>query len=681
MRTKKLLHVIFNVDVNYHHVFEHALCIVLMFVHLVFSFCLIWADVEIFAECSLMSAVFYVLGAVLSRKEKNQLAVYWIVYAEMIIFSILGSLYMGNTYSFFMYPFVLQTLSCLTQLVQNIRYLSGKEEKQHNILYAALLISLAVYMLDLHIGGSGMASFRAKFENEMPLLTLNILNHIIVFVGVIYGCIMIYHYASSYADKLHNNMEELIYLKDVAEEANRTKSAFLANMSHEIRTPMNAICGALALLKDKSMTPEQKEYVDVMDESTNHLLNIINDMLDFAKIDAKKFELVNVNYNVPGMLQQIEEMMGAKIKAKKLEFRIDVPGDMPFVISGDKERIRQIITNLLNNAVKYTEKGFVALRVYFDMPDRGTDVGLLHVSVEDTGKGIAEEDLEMVFDAFAQVDRQINNGVEGTGLGLAICKQLVLAMGGRIWVESELGKGSIFKMEIPQKIVAYQSAEPFTAGMDEAWKKETKTGSSNEGSMDLESIANGKTMQNAAANAAMRTGTGTVAQVDTDADSGMSGTMTGKTADRETAASTTTGATEEKKLHLVNTKILAVDDSKINLKVAKGLLTRLGAEVTAVECGQAAVNVLENGVTFDLVLMDYRMPGMDGVEATKLIRKLPHCGESELVIIAFSANTDDDATENFIEAGMQDVLVKPIAPKLLQDMLDKWLPDAKKTWE
>lgn len=611
MEKKNLFYILFHADVDENHIFERMLCVMLLVVHAAFLILLMMAGYPYFAYANIISIFLYAIGIVLSFQEKNQQKIFWIIYVEVSLYSLYGSILAGNRYCFFLYPITLLTLVCLMQLSLDMRFMSGKEKKRTKMLGPALIGLTIVYLLDIHLGGELYPQLHIVTERTTEILITTILSYTAVFGGTAWGCTKIYAYATTYARTLHANVEDMACLKDVAEKANQTKTSFLANMSHEIRTPMNAICGATALLRDMDLPETERDYVCTIEESAKHLLGIINDVLDFSKIDAKKMEFVESNYNIPDLLNQVSTMMREPMRAKKLDFRIDVPGDMPFVVKGDINKLRQVILNLLNNSVKYTNEGFVALRVYFDMPDPGDNVGLLHITVEDSGIGIAPDDMKKIFDAFEQVNRQVNNGVEGSGLGLAISKELIEAMGGKIWVESEIGKGTIFKIELPQIVTAYQAPPP-----EERTKLETEE-----------------------------------------------------------------KQTPSRKIHLKDTTILAVDDSKVNLKVAKALLTRLGAEVMTVENGPAAINLIENGLRFDLVLMDYRMPGMDGLEATREIRMIPGCDKDHLVVIAFSANSDSDATSDFEEAGMNDFLIKPILPDQLQNMLDRWLPDEKKDFK
>ena len=241
---------------------------------------------------------------------------------------------------------------------------------------------------------------------------------------------------------------------EIAREALEAKSNFLANMSHEIRTPMNAIYGMAEIMEGTVKDKDQQEYVMMIKRSSENLLYIINEILDFSKVDAGKLEIVDEPYNFSEMLQDVVTMMELRAREKNLQLRLDMPQNIPRLLGGDEMRVRQILINIMNNAIKFTNRGSVTLKVTweeavgFPIPQ-----GTLTMQVIDTGIGISKENMGMLFTAFGQVNTKKNRNVEGTGLGLAICKNLTDEMGGVISVESEVNKGSVFTVAIPQKIV------------------------------------------------------------------------------------------------------------------------------------------------------------------------------------------------------------------------------------
>ncbi|MDD3367329.1 MAG: ATP-binding protein [Lachnospiraceae bacterium] len=260
-------------------------------------------------------------------------------------------------------------------------------------------------------------------------------------------------------DKARKSTEELAAMlerarkaEEEAEQANRTKSVFLANMSHEIRTPMNAICGMAELLSDeKDMSPKCLEYVETIQESSRNLLTVINDILDFSKIEAGKYDIVMQDYESNMLFRNLIKVCQYRLENKDVHFVAEISDQIPSVLHGDQGRVNQILINVLNNAIKYTKQGTVKMVISWQYEE--ADNGYLYASVEDTGIGIKEENLDAIFDAFHRVDLKQNASIEGTGLGLSIVKKLLELMGGSIRVTSEYGKGSRFDLRIPQTVV------------------------------------------------------------------------------------------------------------------------------------------------------------------------------------------------------------------------------------
>lgn len=386
------------------------------------------------------------------------------------------------------------------------------------------------------------------------------------------------------------------------EDANRAKTNFVSNMSHEIRTPMNSIVGITEILLRSRHSPKEQEYLLNIQSSGRVLLTIINDVLDCSKMEAGKMQLFDEPYNTCSLFHDLRISMENRIGHSGLELIYDIDQDIPCKLKGDMGRIRQVIINLVNNAIKYTEKGSVRFSVH--VRQKNTDKVMLYYEVADTGIGIRKEDQKILFDAFQRVEMDRNRYVEGTGLGLTISQNLVNMMGGVIEVESEYGKGSRFFFTIEQTIIdpTPVSAVNYNGQKDNVTEKEAEC------------------------------------------------------------------------LFIApEAHILLVDDNELNLVVAKELLKPLRMQIDTAENGLQAVKMVR-GSQYDLVLMDHMMPVMDGIEAAKAIRALPEDKYQKLPIIALTANAMVDARKEFLNAGMNGFVAKPIDFARICNQLKLWLP-------
>ena len=533
----------------------------------------------------------------------------------------------------------------------------------------------------------------------------------------------------------HQAEVSIIEARLAADEANQTKSDFLANMSHEIRTPMNAIIGMTHLAQRASPTPKQKGYLTKIGVAADSLLGIINDILDFSKIEAGKLDLESIPFSLDEVLANLVDMVGIKAGQKGVEVVLAVAPDVPRTLIGDPLRLGQILINLVNNAVKFTDKGEIIIRVV-NAPDVPT-AGRLMVSVRDTGIGMTSEQVSNLFQSFNQADTSITRKYGGTGLGLAISKQLCEMMGGTVCVESEPGKGSTFIFTA--QFGVSDEALPVTARarLAEIQSKRVLIVDDSDSARDVllaMLCANGinaiatKSGEEAMAVLAEASQAGTpfdlvlmdwrmpgmdgieashrikadatLSQIpsilmvsafgrEEMAEGSLGGDLDGfliKPVNESVlidtiskmfgGASRTVDAgphhtAEDHSQSLAGRKVLLVEDNEINRDLATELLGDLGLLVTIAENGQEGVERVRAD-PFDLVLMDIQMPVMDGLTATKLIRADERF--RDLPIIAMTAHAMSGDRERSLDAGMNDHVTKPINPGHLTDTLIRWMP-------
>lgn len=405
---------------------------------------------------------------------------------------------------------------------------------------------------------------------------------------------------------------EMEHLRGAAVAASKAKTSFLATMSHEIRTPLNAVIGLSEVaLNEKSLSRETESNIEKIHSAGSTILSIVNDILDISKIDFGKFELSPVQYDTPSLINDTVALNLMRIEGKNIVFKLDVDENLPKMLCGDDLRIKQIFSNLLSNAFKYTHSGTVEWRVSFER--NGEDFWIVS-SVRDTGIGIKQEGMQKIFSDYAQVDTKANRKVEGIGLGLAISKRLVEMMDGTITVESVYGKGTAFHVRLRQVLV---SDAPIGKSVAQNLMDLRYTFSKWNNFMKLE------------------------------------------------------------RANLSYAKVLVVDDVETNIAVAKGMMKPYGMQVDGVNSGQRAIEIIRAlEPRYSAIFMDHMMPGMDGVEATRIIREDIGTDYARTIpIIALTANAIVGSEEIFLRKGFQGFISKPIDAAKLDAILQRWVRD------
>ena len=499
-----------------------------------------------------------------------------------------------------------------------LAWMDGMHTGNILILYILSFIPLATTMLFMELSGyklflcifcvqffvsmllpNGMFRDNLGIELKVAVLCVYIMIGI-VFFYFIKLCGFRERYNSEQERSLEDLQKVIMGKCLEAKAATRAKSDFLSNMSHEIRTPLNAILGMNEMIVRENRDDNIAKYASNIDRSGKMLLALINDTLDFSKIESGRLELINADYRMDMIIRDVLVMLESRIRLKQLKLNIDISPDIPAKLNGDEIRIKQIITNIMTNAVKYTDVGSISLSLSKDDSLKDGRV-MLKLCIADTGQGMNDENLRNLFDSFSRFNLEQNRQVEGTGLGMAITKRLIDMMGGSIEVESAVGEGTTFYVYIPQTVADKTPMGEFV--MNPTQKSEP-------------------------------------------------------------------AKKEDTKFVRPDLAVLVVDDSKVNLAVAKGLLKYSKMQVKTATSGRECLELLGNN-KYDIILLDHMMPNMDGIETLRIIKEGKLC--EGVPIVALTANAIGNAREQYLAAGFDDYLSKPISAVKLEEVMKKWL--------
>ena len=547
-----------------------------------------------------------------------------------------------------------------------------------------------------------------QYSTDVGMVSRVLQGYLTLFV-VIY---LVYRYRTS--------QESMLEMIDALRKSEREKDDFLANVSHEIRTPINTICGISEIMLKNDVPSEMKADMLNIQMAGRNLMSVVGDILDYSELQEGEFEIVEENYYITSTINDVINMSMAKKGEKELEFIIDCDPDIPSVLIGDEQKLRRVITNIVNNAIEFTSDGCVAIR--FGCRKEVYGINLI-VTVKDTGIGMSKESIENLFEKFSQADMGRTRRKGGVGLGLAIAQTIVNRMGGFITVKSELGKGSEFRIVVPQKVynpdpiaqlpdkseinaAVYINMEQFRfkeirdeyadsiqrivnqlkvkcricRNLQELKRCEERDPFNHifisiseylEDKEYFDNLAKAKTVH---------------LILDRENDALIENKDLSKIYKPFFALSIIAAfknireesnrilqEAEEHQLYAPEAHILVIDDNRMNIRVVEGLLKTYGVKVSYALSGQEGIDMLASK-SYDLVLLDHMMPGMDGIETFHHIRKKPELYYKEIPIIALTANAIAGAREMFMKEGFSDFVAKPVESSVLQRVLKRHLP-------
>ncbi len=541
---------------------------------------------------------------------------YWILL--LLIFCFLFSLYLANAMNKPNAAGVVLSVVCNYFLMPILFFAEGGKESAMPmwLMLGALFTWLIVrgwQVLILYAGNVAVCAglimvdyYHPELVSRMSDRKAEYFDYIFAIAGVVLVFGVIFKFQSKIYEQKRKELEqkerELTEANLNLEKANEAKTTFLARMSHEIRTPINAVIGMDEMILRESSEWDIINYAQSIESASHTLLALINDILDFSKIESGQMRIIPEEYGLYSLLNDCYSMIEMRAKDKGLALDLDYNKDIPSGLFGDEIRIRQIITNLLTNAVKYTDTGSITFKVDYNKKN-DEEINLI-VSVADTGRGISKEGLEEIFESFKRADERQNRNIEGTGLGLAITRQLTDLMKGSINVESEKGKGSVFTVTIPQKVVSGEPLGAMTERIDEK---------------------------------------------------------------------TRTGINYRESFTAPDARILVVDDVPVNSKIVRLLLKNTRIQIVTAESGRECLEKY-NSDHYDIILLDHMMPEMDGIETLREIKKLEKYAVEHTPVIALTANAIQGAQKEYLDAGFDDYLTKPVQGADLERMIVRYLP-------